>query len=121
MTSTKNTAIVINVAGLIFSLRFFIVYDPVLVINDVFVEELSACLQMDCDEPLVSEIVELHVMPSLPIVHRAAQLNHVVSWTSVVQHEYLWLLSALFLVESADDRVNLQDAVMLIKLGTLSS
>jgi len=84
---------------------------PVLVIDHILVEMFGATLQVDGDEPLVSEVVELHVVADLPGVHGPANLHFLVSGASVVQHEHLGLFGVLLFVESAHDGVDFKVAI----------
>ena len=82
-----------------------------LIIDHIFVEMFGTALQVDGDEPLVGEIVELHVVADLPAVHGTAELNFLVSWASVVKHEYLGFLGVLLFVEGTHNSVDFEVAV----------
>jgi hypothetical protein len=62
----------------------FLIVDPVVVVDDVLVVVLLSHLQVQSNEPLVCEWIELHVMSLLPVVERSANLNFIVSGTSIV-------------------------------------
>lgn len=48
---------------------FLIIYNPMLVINNIFVKIFVTYFQVECDEPLICELVILHFMAHLPSVH----------------------------------------------------
>lgn len=77
-------AIVVHVARAVFSLGLFVIHNPVLVIYHVLVVVFLTNFQMKRDEPLVCELIVLHVVAGSPGVHRATQLHHAVPWASVV-------------------------------------
>jgi len=58
---------------------------------------------MKCNIPLVSERIKLHIVTFAPFVHGTTNLDFAVSWTSVVEHENLWLFAVLYPVEGAHD------------------
>jgi len=56
---------------------------------------------MKCDIPLIGESIKLHFVTFAPLVHGTTNLDFAVSWTSVVEHENLWLLAVLYPVKGA--------------------
>jgi hypothetical protein len=92
-------------------LWLLIIDDPVFVINNILVEMLGTTLQVNVDKPLVGEAIECHVVADVPLVHGAAKLHFLVSWTSVMKHEDLRLFRVFFLIEGAHDGVDLEITV----------
>ena len=112
--------VIVSVAARVHSDWLFFVSDPVVVIDDVLVEVLFSNLQVKGDEPLVGKWIELHVMSLVPVVHGATDLDFVMSWASVVEHENLRLLAEHCGIKCRHDGVNLLDLVwglILVILG----
>ena len=77
---------VVGVASLVLPLRLFFVDNPLRVVYHVLVGVLAP-RQVQRREPLVSIVVELHLMALLPVVKCATKLNCLVSGSTVVQVE----------------------------------
>lgn len=77
---------VVSVTSLVLPYWLFFVDDPLRVVDHVLEGVLAAC-QVQRREPLVSIMVELHLMALLPVVKCATKLNCLVSWSPVVQVE----------------------------------
>ena len=58
---------IVHISGWVLALWLFSIEHPVLVVDDVLVE-VFAPDQVHVDEPLVGDVVELHVVTLLPIV-----------------------------------------------------
>lgn len=114
--SINYCAVIVFVASRIHSDGFLFVGHPLVVVDDILVEKLLANFAVKGDEPLVGELIKFHIMSLFPVVHRSANLNFVVSGTSVVEHENLWLLAEHSLVKRRPYLVDLGQPVW----GTIS-
>jgi hypothetical protein len=102
---------VVQVASLVFHLSLFFIDYPILIVDHILVEMLTL-LQRQSNEPLICDVVKAHGMSLLPVVKGATNLDHVMAWPSIVQHEVGWNSLPLNLVElrlhipSCKDQVN---------------
>jgi len=65
LSKIKN---IVDISEIILFLGFFFIDNPVFIIDNILIEILSS-LKMECDEPLVCEIVKVHWVSYFPVVH----------------------------------------------------
>ena len=70
----SNLKEVVDISILVLALGLFIVDDPHVGVQDVLVEVL-ALQQVQSNEPLVGDVVELHVVLDFPAIERTAEVH----------------------------------------------
>jgi len=80
---------VVDIAELVLDLTLFLVDDPFFIVDDVLVGVLTAG-KVNSGEPLISDVIELHLVTLLPAVERAANLHDLMSWAPVVKPKRVW-------------------------------
>ena len=78
---------IVQVAAVVHSLRLIVIDNPIMLIDDVLEEVLVTWPHVHHEEPLVRERIKVHLVSHSPVIHRAAELHAVVSWSSVRQGE----------------------------------
>lgn len=68
----------VNVAAAIFAHLLLFIADPFLTVDDIFIVEIFARLDLLRDGPLIRLRVERHLVSHLPIVKRPAQIARLV-------------------------------------------
>ena len=66
---------------------------------------------MKGNKPLVCKLIILHFVTHLPSIHGSAKMDLVISWSSVMKHEHLWLLGVVHFVKGTHDRVNFKKTI----------
>jgi hypothetical protein len=111
-----NLAIVIKIASQILFGWLFIINDPMFIINNILIQVLFTTFQSHVDKPLVCNLIELHFMLYIPLVHWSANLYSLIFRTSVMQHECLGFFIISSFVECTNYGVDFHHSIWGLKV-----
>lgn len=92
-------------------MTFLLVDYPFVIVDDVLVGVLAS-RKVQGSEPLISVVVELHLVTLLPVVKRAANMHALMSWSPVVKSERV---RCTFLMDAIEFRL---DDSAIVRLTT---
>jgi hypothetical protein len=101
---------VVDISELILDLTLLLVDGPFFIVDDVLVGVLTAG-KVNRGEPLISDVIKLHLVTLLPVVERAADLHDLMSRAPVVKPERVW---CTFFLDAIKVRLDDSSVVRLV-------